>query len=159
MMPRRGSVRVVILMTKARRQQQNRGEGGTAVLVRSLNWGLPMRLTLLILVAAAFAGCAGQMIKEGMQGLVGQPLSAAVSKLGVPTEERTIANMKLYIWSTDTVVKGTSSKCTIRAIMKGEVIGSFDFEGDEDQCSRYARMLTDSRPDSKPLLRRLLSTE
>jgi hypothetical protein len=96
---------------------------------------------LLIGALALLAGCAGQMIQQGMTGLVGQPLSAAIERLGVPTEERTIADMKVYIWSTSNVVEGTQSKCQIRAIMKGGVIGAFDFEGNQGQCSGYARLL------------------
>ena len=80
------------------------------------------------------AGCAGQMIKTGTDQLVGQPLSAAITKLGVPTEERTIAGNKVYIWTTSTVFEGTQAQCTIRAIMKGDVIGSFDWEGNEGRA-------------------------
>jgi hypothetical protein len=102
-----------------------------------------------LLRAAAFAAavilasCAlptGQIIKEETNELVGRPLSEAIAKLGVPTEERTIADMKVYIWSTSTVFEGTQLSCQIRAIMKGNVIGTFDFEGNEG-CRRYARQL------------------
>jgi hypothetical protein len=96
-----------------------------------------------ILLAAMLFGCAlptGQIIKEKTNELVGRPLSEAIAKLGVPTEERTIADMKVYIWSTSTVFEGTQLSCQIRAIMKGNVIGTFDFEGNEG-CGRYARQL------------------
>jgi hypothetical protein len=43
-------------------------------------------------------GCAGRMIESGMKSMVGQPLSAAVAKLGVPTDEREIAGHKVYTW-------------------------------------------------------------
>jgi hypothetical protein len=99
-----------------------------------------MRL-IAVFAAAALAGCAGQTIKQGMTGLVGQPLSAAVAKLGAPTEERTVADLKVFIWSTNTVIEGTQSNCTIRVIMKGDVIGSFDWEGNEGRCFRYAQQL------------------
>jgi hypothetical protein len=59
----------------------------------------------------------------------------------VPTEERTITDTKVYTWSTGGAVEGTPSKCTVRAIMRGEVIGSFDWEGNEGECSHYALML------------------
>jgi hypothetical protein len=100
-----------------------------------------MRSITLLYAAILLAGCAGQMIEQGMTSLVGQPLNAAIATLGVPTEERTIADMKVYVWSTSTVVEGTQRKCTIRAIMKGDVIGSFDFEGNEGRCARYAQLL------------------
>jgi hypothetical protein len=93
------------------------------------------------LAGLALAACAGEAIKKGMTALQGQPLSAAITKLGVPTEERTIAGQKVYIWFTRTVDEGTEYKCQIRAIMAGNVIGSFDFEGNEGKCRRYAAML------------------
>jgi hypothetical protein len=89
----------------------------------------------------ALTACAGAAIKEGMTALQGQPLSAAIAKLGVPTEERTIAGQKVYIWFTRTLDEGTELKCQIRVIMNGDVIGSWDFEGNEAKCSRYAAML------------------
>jgi hypothetical protein len=81
------------------------------------------------------------MMKSGTDHLIGQPLSAAIGRLGVLTEERTIAGMKVYIWTTSTIREGTQSQCTIRAIMSGDVIGSFDWEGNEGGCSGYARSL------------------
>ncbi len=76
-----------------------------------------------------------------MTALQGQPLSAAIAKLGVPTEERVIAEQKVYIWFTRTLSEGTELKCQIRVIMAGDVIGSWDFEGNESKCSNYAAML------------------
>jgi hypothetical protein len=84
---------------------------------------------------------AGQAIKEGMTSLQGQPLSAAIAKLGTPTEARTIAGQKIYIWFTARVVEGTEQKCQIRAIMSGNAIASFDYEGGGLSCMHYAQML------------------
>jgi hypothetical protein len=99
------------------------------------------RVATIAVACATIAACAGEAIKKGMTALQGQPLSAAVAKLGVPTEERTIAGQKVYIWFTRTVDEGTEYKCQIRAIMADDVIGSFDFEGNEANCRRYAAML------------------
>jgi hypothetical protein len=89
----------------------------------------------------ALASCAAKAIKEGMAPMVGQPLSAAIAKLGVPSEERSIAGQKVYIWSNRTLDEGTELRCQVRVIMNGEVIGSFDFEGHQYRCQRYANML------------------
>jgi hypothetical protein len=43
-------------------------------------------------------GCCAGTIKEGMTRLEGRPLSAAIAKIGLPIEERTIAGKKVYIW-------------------------------------------------------------
>jgi hypothetical protein len=97
---------------------------------------------------AMLAGCAGQNpIPKGLDELVGQPMEAAISRLGMPTEATTIADTKVYIWSTGG--EGPPSKCTIRAVMRGEVIGSFDWEGNEGQCSHYALMLRAQSTDCR----------
>jgi hypothetical protein len=61
--------------------------------------------------------------------------------LGSPTDERTIAGQKVYIWLTRTLDEGTELKCQIRVIMSGDVISSWDFEGNEGYCRRYADRL------------------
>jgi hypothetical protein len=37
--------------------------------------------------------------------------------------------------------KGEKGKCQIRATMDGDLIASFDYEGDEELCQRYAARL------------------
>jgi hypothetical protein len=99
-----------------------------------------MRSIALIFGAAVLAGCASHnLIRKGTDELLGQPIEAAIAKLGMPTEERTAADAKVYVWSTSG--EGAQSRCTIRAILRGDVIGSFEWEGDESQCSYYVLML------------------
>jgi hypothetical protein len=92
-------------------------------------------------LALTLAGCVGDMIKKGMSPLVGQPLDAAIAKLGVPSSESTIADKKVYTWVTQNFVEGTAYRCQIRVIMSGDVIGSFDWEGNNGGCARYASAL------------------
>ncbi len=99
-----------------------------------------MRFLGLAAVSVLLSGCASQAIKEGMTGLQGQPLSAAIAKLGMPNDERTIAGQKVYIWMSRTMDEGTELKCVIRVIMAGDVIGSFDFDND-GRCGRFAARL------------------
>ena len=94
-------------------------------------------------VACSFvAACAGT-IKEAMTNLEGQPLNAAIAKIGPPVDERMIAGKRVYIWgSPELSSKGEKNKqCQIRATMNGDVIGSLDYEGDETLCQRYAARL------------------
>jgi len=61
-----------------------------------------MRKAIPVMAAVSLlAGCAtwGQM-DSGLQSLHGQPLQAAVSKLGFPTGEARVAGMRLVSWST-----------------------------------------------------------
>lgn len=88
--------------------------------------------------------CAGRMIQEGMQPMVGQPLNALVAKIGMPNYERMIAGQKVYVWENSTLVEGTQSQCQLRVFMAGESISSFDFDGSNARCLRYASALRGS---------------
>jgi len=98
------------------------------------------RLAATVTACALIAGCAGT-IKEGMARLEGQPLSTAIAKLGLPIEEQTIAGMKVYVWGSPGMLPKGAKACQLRAIMNGEVIGSFEYEGNESVCQRYAERL------------------
>jgi hypothetical protein len=79
-----------------------------------------------------------QSSRQKTDELVGHPLSAVTAKLGAPTEESEVGGAKIYIWSGADSAQG---RCTIRATMMGDVIGSFGWEGTEGQCANYALML------------------
>jgi hypothetical protein len=98
------------------------------------------RFAATVTACALIAGCAGT-IKEGMARLEGQPLSTAIAKLGLPIEEQTIAGMKVYVWGSPGMLPKGAKACQLRAIMNGEVIGSFEYEGNESVCQRYAERL------------------
>ena len=104
-----------------------------------------MRAILVALLAVSLAACAGDTIREGMNSLQGQPLSAAIAKLGMPNDERTIAGQKVYTWYSSTFDEGTQLQCKLRVIMTGDVIGSYDFEGNNGMCARYANRLSGFR--------------
>ena len=105
---------------------------------------MPSRMHQFAVVAAvgiSVASCAGT-VKEGMVKFEGQPLSAVIAKIGEPIDERTIAGKRVYIWgSLGTLNKGEKGKCQITATMDGDVIRSFDFQGEESFCQRYAARL------------------
>ena len=100
------------------------------------------RVTSVAAACILVAGCVGT-IKEGMTRLEGRPLSAAIAKIGLPIEERTVAGKKVYIWgSIEMPTKAPKEKkCQIRATMNGDLIESFDYQGDESLCQRYAERL------------------
>jgi hypothetical protein len=103
------------------------------------------RIVKLVAIALVLAACAGRsLIQEETDKFVGQPLIAVTAKLGEPTEERTTADAKVYVWSSGSDGEGSQGKCTIRATMRGDVIGSFDREGSESQCAYYALILKGS---------------
>lgn len=101
-----------------------------------------MRITVLAGVGFVLAGCASQMIDERASKYLGQPVSTLIAKMGYPTDERTIAGKKVYIWYTSTFDEGTQLKCQFRAIVgPGEVVEAFDGEGNNGPCLRYAMRL------------------
>jgi hypothetical protein len=97
------------------------------------------------MVAWTLSGCAHKsLIQETTDEFIGRPLSAVTAKLGSPTEEAEVGGAKMYIWSAAAGLESTQGRCTIRATMKGDVVGSFDREGTESQCANYALMLKGS---------------
>jgi hypothetical protein len=100
------------------------------------------RVASVAVACILVAACAGT-IKEGMTRLEGRPLSAAIAKIGPPIDERTIAGKTVYIWgSLEMPTKAPKEKkCQIRATMNGDLIESFDYQGDESLCQRYAARL------------------
>jgi hypothetical protein len=98
-------------------------------------------LIAAVLATLALAACPFGTIKEGMNNLQGQPISAAIAKLGIPNDEREIAGQKVYTWYSSTFDEGTQLQCKIRVMMAGDVIGSYEFEGNNGMCYRYANKL------------------
>jgi hypothetical protein len=99
------------------------------------------RFASVTAVGLSVASCAGT-IKEGMAKFEGLPLSAVIAKIGVPADERWVAGKKVYVWGSlaEKLTKG-AKQCQIRATMNGDIIGSFDYEGDETLCQQYAARL------------------
>jgi len=88
---------------------------------------------LVILAALSLAGCSVGTLNFGTTNYKGQPLSAAVAKLGWPEEQGTIAGQKTYTW-----IRGTAlQECRIRVTMAGEVIDTYEGFGDIGICSQY----------------------
>jgi hypothetical protein len=80
----------------------------------------------------------GQPLTSSLQG---QPLSSVISKLGLPDNESTAAGSTVYVWSSSTLIEGSERKCQVRAIMSGNVVGSFNYEGTKFLCARYIEIL------------------
>jgi hypothetical protein len=99
-----------------------------------------VRITKLLLMAVLLVGCA---LREETDEFVGEPVSAVTAKLGIPAEEQEIGGARLYIWSSAKFRDIPQGGCTIRAIVGGDVIGSF-VEGTEGECANYALMLKGS---------------
>jgi hypothetical protein len=99
------------------------------------------RIAAVAAVGMSVASCAGTA-KERMAKFEGLPLSAAIAKIGEPIDERWVAGKKIYIWGSlaEQPTKG-AKQCQIRAMMNGDVIESFDYQGDETICQQYAARL------------------
>ena len=94
---------------------------------------LAISLATLATSALTLAGCSVGALNLGTNTLKGQPLSAAIARLGSPEEQQTIAGQKTYTW-----IRGNATyECRIRATMAGDVIDTFEGFGDVNTCSRY----------------------
>jgi hypothetical protein len=103
------------------------------------------QIARLLMAALTLTGCARKsVIQEETDELVGKPLSAVTTKLGTPTEEHEMDGSRVYIWSSGAEGGGSQGNCTIRVVTRGDLIGSFDWEGTEGQCANYALMLKGS---------------
>jgi hypothetical protein len=76
----------------------------------------------------------------------GQPATALIAKLGYPTDQKTVADHKIYIWSTSHLVGDeggtTQYYCTIRAVLDpNDIITNFDWEGNLGGCDAYMQRL------------------
>src|SRR3979490_2176961 len=88
------------------------------------------------------AECTTQMIADRLPSYRGQPVSAIIDKLGIPSDERVIAGRKAYIWANSNFVEGTNYKCQIRAVIDDQnTIVSTDFEGNQGGCAGFAAKL------------------
>lgn len=124
-----------------------------------------------IVVALTLSGCAtfGQM-EDGLNGLVGQPLDAAVARIGFPSSERNVAGMRIVEWgrsnsamiampTTATTTGYTSSgpfsattnsttpvllnyRCHIALqVDANNIITRYQYEGNLGGCAPYIRAL------------------
>ena len=72
--------------------------------------------------------------QSGNDNYKGQPLSAAVTRLGWPPDEvQTIDGQKAYTWT----VGQSTSQCKVRVVMAGDVIDTYEGFGDIHICSQY----------------------
>ncbi len=119
-------------------------------------------------VVALLCGCATQQLNTGLQTLVGQNIQTAISHLGYPDGQRIVMGDTIYVWSTNrnvvmplnttstttgavggTPYYGTTSsmqmvpmafQCTVQiATTSDGTIKSFQWEGNQGGCQRYAR--------------------
>ncbi len=90
--------------------------------------------SLTILAALVLAGCSSSFgISGARNDFKGQPLSAVQVSLGNPDQQQTIGGQKVYTW-----FRGQSLKpCTIRVVMAGDVVDTYETNGEANSCSPY----------------------
>lgn len=123
---------------------------------------------LLFLALLAISACATQQLDKGLRSLIGENIRMAVDRMGYPNGQREIMGDTVYVWSTNrnvafpvtntttstgmvgnTPYYGTTSTpsfvpmqfaCTVQiATTPDGTIKSYQWEGNEGGCSRYAR--------------------
>ena len=134
-----------------------------------MHWGKVAKAGILALL---LVGCAGEIIQEKMQLMIGGPASDVFAKLGLPDAEGEVVGRKFYVWGTQTTGSytvpqyntgtiyspygGTSTYsyttyqqhsynylCKIRVFVDSQDrVTTFDFEGNEGGCSTFAQQLS-----------------
>ena len=93
---------------------------------------------LAMLATLALTGCGGMPNLalpdvKARNDFKGKPLSAVTTQLGNPDFQRTVAGQKTYTWR-----RGVASQqCLIQVVMAGDVVDTYDTEGDAGICSPY----------------------
>jgi hypothetical protein len=134
---------------------------------------------LVLPLLPMLAGCADtfQNLNTGLAALKGQPIEAAIDKLGYPDSQLNIRDQVIYQWSTDRIESygapaggfidggydgyagygGTmhtvSLRCKLSLVTKDNVIIDSRYEGEEAGCYRYGEELKpvkNQNPASNP---------
>jgi hypothetical protein len=59
------------------------------------------RAIVLVFIVFGLSACVARNMNDGLQGLVGQNIQAAVARLGYPDGQRTILGDTIYVWSSN----------------------------------------------------------
>src|SRR5690349_23969356 len=90
--------------------------------------------------ALLLAGCASGLtgFKSGMDGLIGQPSSVALQRLGYPERQEVIAGRTVYYYGTD---HEQGPSCAFKVITYNGMVEAWDGLGNAAGCSMYVRAL------------------
>lgn len=93
----------------------------------------------VITVALCLAACVDSRMREGYHALEGQPIDAAIKKLGYPASEQKIAGDTVYTW---TVHMDANMQCALR-IGTGDdrIIKNASYDGNNGACAVFSDRL------------------
>ncbi|MFI4985894.1 MAG: hypothetical protein ACHQF3_00475 [Alphaproteobacteria bacterium] len=86
-----------------------------------------MRQAVLALITVlCLTGCVAQNINDGLNGLMGQNIQAAVARLGYPDAQRTMLGDTIYVWSSNhsAALPVTSTNTTVGTVGTMPVYGT-----------------------------------
>jgi hypothetical protein len=92
------------------------------------------RTGAMVAAALLLTSCAS-MIDKPLASMVGQPIDAAISRFGFPTEEKTIAGHKVYRWVRNRSLQGNAMSCELNYEVDGAgTITRYSWEGQLAAC-------------------------
>lgn len=99
-----------------------------------------MKKVIAITILLGLSGCVtfGQM-NDGLAALKGQPLSAAIAKIGLPSSEASVAGMKLVKWKAANTAEWPC-EITMQVDNKN-IIQAAEGHGNIGGCERYIKAL------------------
>jgi hypothetical protein len=82
----------------------------------------------------------GDILARGLRSLRGRSQTVAFSKLGYPDKKMIVAGSVVYSWiNNDTNRDGSALVCTVKVIVRRNVVVDSDFHGNNGACEHYAR--------------------
>nr|WP_198982706.1 hypothetical protein [Herbaspirillum sp. ASV7] len=99
-----------------------------------------MKKSISVVALLSLAGCVtfGQM-HDGLTALKGQPLSAAIAKIGLPSSESTVAGMRVVKWK---AANTSEWPCEITMqVDDRNIIQAAEGQGNIGGCERYIKAL------------------
>lgn len=126
------------------------------------------KIVVIAVISVLLVACATEQLNSGLRSLVGSNIQMAINVMGYPDSEREVAGQKIYLWSTNRTdvlpmattattagaVGGTpyygtttgmelvpfTAACKVQIAVNAQgVIQTFQWEGNEAGCARYAR--------------------
>jgi hypothetical protein len=96
---------------------------------------------LLLATHILLTGCAIQQLSKGMDSMQGKHIDQVIDRIGIPNEEKLIANRKVYIWYvTQQQGLGKVYDCKITVqVDKDEKVIQWDGVGSQFGCQPYAQ--------------------
>jgi hypothetical protein len=86
---------------------------------------------------ALLAGCTSfSKLDPELAAMRGQPVSAAISRFGIPEREYDVVGSKAYEWK---VTESPTLSCSIKVLAAGGIVQAAEVHGNNGTCYRFVK--------------------